>query len=89
MRYQLFHRIRGTTPHRRLYKIEVLKDHTAPTVFKVHYSLEGRFVSKPVDSIIPEEFKKVWVDLTLPWVESDSADSALKEALFRIAQIPT
>jgi hypothetical protein len=74
--------------HRRLYKIEVLKDHTTPTVFKV-YSLEERFEIKPVDSIIPEEFKKVWVDLTLPWVESDSADSALKEALFRIAQIPT
>ena len=49
-------------------------------MFKVHYLLEGRFVIKPVDSIIPEEFKKVWVDLTLPWVESDSADSAPKEA---------
>lgn len=39
--------------HRRLYKIEVLKDHTTPTVFKVHYSLEERFEIKPVDSIIP------------------------------------
>jgi hypothetical protein len=75
--------------HRRLYKIEVLKDHTAPSVFKVHYSLEERFVINPVDSMISEEFNKVWVDLTLPWVESDSADSALKEALFRLAQTPT
>jgi hypothetical protein len=44
---------------------------------------------KPVDSMIAQEFKKVWVDLTIPWVESDSADSAHKEALFRLAQIPT
>jgi hypothetical protein len=75
--------------HRRLYKIEVLQDHVAPAVFKVHYSLEERLVIKPVDSTMPEEFKKVWVNLTLPWVESDSADSALSEALFRLAQIAT
>ena len=75
--------------HRRLYKVEVLKDHTAPAVFKIHYSLEERLVMKPADSTMQEEFKKVWTDLTLPWVESDSVDSALNEALFRLAQLKT
>jgi hypothetical protein len=30
--------------HRRLYKVEVLKDHTAPGRFKVHFSIQERLV---------------------------------------------
>lgn len=72
--------------NQRIYKIEVLKDHTAPARFKIHYSLEERLEIKPMDSK-EKEFKKVWIDLTLPWVETDDADSALNQAMFRISQI--
>jgi hypothetical protein len=51
--------------NQRIYKIEVLKDHTAPARFKIHYSLEERLEIKPMDSK-EKEFKKVWIDLTLP-----------------------
>ena len=73
--------------NQRIYKIEVLKDHTAPARFKIHYSLEERLEIQPMDSKAMKEFKKVWVDLTLPWVETDDADSALNQAVFRISQI--
>jgi hypothetical protein len=36
--------------HRRLYKVEVLKDHTAHARFKVHFSRQDRLTIKPVDS---------------------------------------
>jgi hypothetical protein len=73
--------------HRRLYKVEVLKDHTAPAKFKVHFSVQERLTIKPVDSKSEEEFKKVWVDLTLPWVETDDANSAFNQALLQLSQI--
>src|ERR1019366_467373 len=73
--------------HRGLYKIEVLKDHTAPARFKVHFSRQDRLTIKPVDSKSKKEFKKVWVDLTLPWVETDDANSAFKQALLQLSQI--
>jgi hypothetical protein len=73
--------------HRRLYKVEVLKDHTPPAKFKVHFSLQERLTIKPVDSKSEEEFKKVWVDLTLPWVETDDANSAFNQALLQLSQI--
>jgi hypothetical protein len=73
--------------HRRLYKVEVLKDHTAPARFKVHFSLQERLTIKSVDSKSEEEFKKVWVDLTLPWVETDDANSAFNQALLQLSQI--
>jgi hypothetical protein len=40
-----------------------------------------------MDSALTKEFKKVWVDLTLPWVETHDADSALNQAMFRISQL--
>jgi hypothetical protein len=73
--------------HRRLYKVEVLKDHTAPARFKVHFSLQERLTIKSVDSKSEEEFKKVWFDLTLPWVETDDANSAFNQALLQLSQI--
>jgi hypothetical protein len=73
--------------HRRLYKVEVLKDHTAPARFKVHFSVQERLTIKPVDSQSEEEFKKVWVDLTLPWVETADASSAFNQALRQLSQI--
>jgi hypothetical protein len=74
--------------HRRLYKVEVLKDYTVPARFKIHFSLQERLTIKPVDSESEEEFKKVWVDLTLPWIETDDANSALNQALLQLSQIP-
>jgi hypothetical protein len=76
-----------TVRHRRLYKVEVLKDHTAPARYKVHFSLQERLIIKPVHSKPNEEFKKVWVDLTLPWVETDDADSALDQALLQLSEM--
>src|SRR6202790_4230146 len=73
--------------HRKLYKVEVLKDHTAPARFKVHFSLQERLTIEPVDSKSKEQFKKVWVDLTLPWVETDDANSAFNQALLQLSQI--
>ena len=73
--------------HRSLYKVEVLKDHTAPARFKVHFSVQERLTIKPVDSKSEEEFKKVWVDLTLPWVETEDANSAFNQALLQLSQI--
>ena len=73
--------------HRRLYKIEVLKDHTALASFKVHFSLQERLAIKPIDSKSKEQFKKIWVDLTLPWVETPDADSALTQALLQLSQL--
>src|ERR1700688_257763 len=73
--------------HRTLYKVEVLKDHTAPARFKVHFSLQERLAIEPVDSKSKEQFKKVWVDLTLPWVETDDANSACNQALLQLSQI--
>ena len=73
--------------HRRLYKVEVLKDHTAPARFKVHFSLQERLTIKPTDSKSEEEFKKVWVDLTLPWIETDDANSAFNQALLQLSQL--
>ena len=72
---------------RRLYKVEVLKDHTAPSRFKVHFSLQERLTIEPVDSKSKEQFKKVWVDLTLPWVETDDANSAFNQALLQLSRI--
>ena len=72
--------------HRKLYKVEVLKDH-APARFKVHFSLQERLAIEPVDSKSKEQFKKVWVDLTLPWVETDDANSAYNQALLQLSQI--
>jgi hypothetical protein len=71
--------------HRRLYKIEVLKDHTVPGRFEVHFSLQERLTIKPVDSKSGEEFKKVWVDLMLLWIETEDA---LNQALLQLSQIP-
>ena len=71
---------------RRLYKVEVLKDHTAPARFKVHFSVQERLTLKP-DSKSEEEFKKVWVDLTLAWVETGDANSAFNQALLQLSQI--
>jgi hypothetical protein len=73
--------------HRRLYKVEVLKNHTAFASFKVHFSLQERLPVKPIDSKSEENFKKIWVDLTLPWVETEDADSALNQALLQLSQI--
>ena len=73
--------------HRKLYKFEVLKDHTAPARFKVHFSLQERLKIKPFDSESKEKFKKVWVDLTLPWIETDDANSAFHQALLQLTQI--
>jgi len=73
--------------HRRLYRVEVLKDHTAPARFTVHFSLQERLVIKTVHSRSNEKFKKVWVDLTLPWVETGDADSTLDQALLRLSEI--
>ena len=73
--------------HRRLYKVEVLKDRTAPARFKVHFSLQERLAIKPVGSKSKGEFKKIWVDLTLPWVETKDANSALNQALLQLSQI--
>ena len=73
--------------HRKLYKFEVLKDHTAPARFKVHFSLQERLTIEPVDSKSKEQFKKVWVDLTLPRVETDDANSAYNQALLQLSQI--
>ena len=74
--------------HRTLYKIEVLKDHTALASFKVHFSLQERLAIEPIDSKSRERFKKIWVDLTLPWVETADADSALSQALLQLSQTP-
>ena len=73
--------------NRILYKVEVLKDHTSPVRFKVHFSLQERLTIKTVGSKSKEEFKKVWVDLTLPWVETDDANSAFNQALLPLSQI--
>jgi hypothetical protein len=70
---------------RRLYKVEVLKDHTAS--FKVHFSLQERLAIESIDSKSKEQFKKIWVDLTLPWVETADADSALGQALLQLSQL--
>jgi len=72
---------------RRLYKVEVLKDHTALASFKVHFSLQERLAIEPVDSRSKDQFKKIWVDLTLPWVETADADSALGQALLQLSQL--
>lgn len=72
---------------RKLYKIEVLKDHTSHGGFKVHFSLQERLKIEPVHSQSTEEFKKVWVDLTLPWIETGDASSALNQALLQLSQI--
>ena len=73
--------------HRRLYKVEVLKDHTAVASFKVHFSLQERLAIEPIDSHSKDKFKKVWVDLTLPWVETADANSAFKQALLQLSQM--
>jgi hypothetical protein len=73
--------------NRRLYKVEVLKDHIPLGGFKVHFSIQERLPINPIDSESKEKFKKVWVDLTLPWVETQDADSALKQALLQLSQI--
>jgi hypothetical protein len=74
---------------RRLYKVEILKDHALPGGFKVHFSRQERLAVEPVDSQSKEEFKKVWVDFTLPWVETNDANSALNQALLQLSQIAT
>ena len=73
--------------HRTLYKVEVLKDHMALASFKVHFSLQERLAIEPIDSQSREQFKKIWVDLTLPWVETADADSALNQALLQLSQL--
>jgi hypothetical protein len=73
--------------HRRLYKVEVLKDQTALARFKVHFSLQERLAVEEIDSESKEKFKKVWVDLTLPWIETADANSALTQALLELSQI--
>ena len=73
--------------HRKLYKVDVLKDHTSPETFKVHFSIQERLVVKPAHARTKEGFKKVWVDITLPWVETHSADSALHQALLLLSQM--
>jgi hypothetical protein len=75
--------------HRRLYKVEVLKDQTALARFKVHFSLQERLAVEQIDSESKERFKKVWVDLTLPWIETADANSALNQALLELSQITT
>jgi hypothetical protein len=75
--------------NRTLYKVEVLKDHTALASFKVHFSLQERLAIEPVESKSKEQFKKIWVDLTLPWVETADADSALSQALLQLSQLTT
>ena len=50
--------------HRKLYKVEVLKDH-APARFKVHFSLQERLTIEPVDSESKEQFKKVWAIVSI------------------------
>jgi hypothetical protein len=74
---------------RKLYKVEVLRDHALPGGFKVHFSRQERLAVEPVDSESKEEFKKVWVDFTLPWVETNDANSALNQALLELSQITT
>src|ERR1700680_3473582 len=71
--------------NRTLYKVEVLKDHTALASFKVHFSLQERLAIEPVESKSKEQFKKIWVDLTLPWVETADANSAYKQALLQLS----
>jgi hypothetical protein len=73
--------------HRMLYKVEVLKDQTALARFKVHFSLQERLAVEQIDSESKERFKKVWVDLTLPWIETGDANSALYQALLELSQI--
>ena len=73
--------------NRALYRVEVLEDHASPVRFKVHFSIQERLTIKTVDSDSEEEFKKVWVDLTLPWVETQDANSALNQALHQLSQI--
>ena len=73
--------------HRTLYKVEVLKDHSTLASFKVHFSLQERLAIEPVESKSKEQFKKIWVDLTLPWVETADADSALSQALLQLSQL--
>jgi hypothetical protein len=73
--------------NRTLYKVEVLEDHAYPVRFKVHFSRQERLMFKTVGSNLEEEFKKVWVDLTLPWVETKDANSALNQALLQLSQI--
>jgi hypothetical protein len=75
--------------HRTLYKVEVLRDHAVPGGFKVHFSRQERLAIESVDSKAKEEFKKVWVDLILPWVEKNDANSALNQALLQLSQITT
>jgi hypothetical protein len=73
--------------HRRLYKVEVLKDQTALARFTIHFSLQERLAIEQIDSESKEKFKKVWVDLTLPWVETPDANSAFNQALRELSQI--
>src|ERR1700691_5343595 len=73
--------------HRTLYKVEVLKDHMALASFKVHFSLQERLAIEHIDSQSREQFKKIWVDLTLPWVETVDADSALNQALLQLSRL--
>jgi hypothetical protein len=73
--------------NRTLYKVEVLEDQAYPVRFKVHFSLQERLTFKTVGSNSEEEFKKVWVDLTLPWVETKDANSALNQSLLQLSQI--
>lgn len=75
--------------NRTLYKVEVLEDHAYPVRFKVHFSLQEKLTFKTVGSNLEEEFKKVWVDLTLPWIETADANSALNQALLELSQITT
>jgi hypothetical protein len=75
--------------HRKLYKVEVLKDQAALSRFKVHFSLQERLAVEQIDSESKEKFKKVWVDLTLPWIETADANSALNQALLELSQITT
>jgi hypothetical protein len=73
--------------HRRLYKVEVLKDLTALERFKVHFSIQERLGITPTHPRTKKAFKKVWVDLTLPWVETHNADSALNQALLQLSKM--
>ena len=75
--------------HRKLYKVEVLRDHAVPGGFKVHFSRQERLAIEPVDLNSKEEFKKVWVGFTLPWVETEDANSALNQALLQLSRMTT
>ena len=72
---------------RKLYKVDILRDQAQAGAFKVHFSRQERLAIQPVDSASKGEFKKVWVDLTLPWIETADANSALKQALLQLSEI--